>query len=505
MSHRTLRLATIAVALATTSSVADGFAPSNPSIGQPQHLQHQHQPLSTVSDGEQDIHYTTSTTRTTALHYKPPMMAYRDYGDYSDETSVALDSSTFSIPLSTTKNGKKIPLETSSSTTTESGTDIDLSKIEFVSTNWDHDEVAHHGKASMTNEEMMSISPYPFASLLQGSARYIADHAGKTAVFHIPGDLIETPGFGDLIDDIAIAWLLGLKIVLVVGCRSGLDGCATDFEHAHECHNSLRATDASTLRQVEEEAGFVRFEVERRLNRSLRRQSGVMSSSKDSPMSSGNVVGGNFYTTAPYGVVGDKDCQHTGYTRSVHVQNIEGALENNDVVLLTTIAPSYNGELVNVNGSHLAAAVAKSLEAHKLIYMSNIGRVIRHAGQNNAIQDITLSFAKALTDHYRVQVNKAGFAIFEQARKKLDPGAVELLLHLGWASWAVDQGVTRAHVVNPGDGSLLEELFTAKHGTNTCLFHDDELVDHSMDTNDVSDSELSDFLAEAAAQGAEFS
>ena len=110
MSHRTLRLATIAVALATTSSVADGFAPSNPSIGQPQHLQHQHQPLSTVSDGEQDIHYTTSTTRTTALHYKPPMMAYRDYGDHSDETSVALDSSTFSIPLSTTKNGKKIPL-----------------------------------------------------------------------------------------------------------------------------------------------------------------------------------------------------------------------------------------------------------------------------------------------------------------------------------------------------------------------------------------------------------
>ena len=493
MASKSFRLTatSIAVALAATISTADAFSPNvhtlnSNVVGQPLH----HQQQRFGSDGEQDHRHAAAST--TALHFKP-MMAYRDYNEM-DGSSFTLDNSLFS-PRPTKTDTSSVD----SSTVTDTG--VDLSKIEFAKTNYDE---AHRGK-DMTNEEMVKISPYPFASLLQGSARYIAAHQGETAVFHIPGDLIETPGFGNLLDDIAIAWLLGIKIVLVVGCRSGEDGCALDFEHAHECQNTLRATDASTLRQVEEEAGFVRFEVERRLNRSLRRQSGVMSSSADSPMSSGNVVGGNFYTTSPYGVIGDKDCQHTGYTSSVHVQNIRSALNDNDVVLLTTIAPSSNGELVNVNGSHLAAAVAKTLGAHKLIYMSNIGRVIRHQDSPEAIQDITLSFAKSLLNYYKVQVNKAGFAIFEHARKRLEPGAVELLLHLGWASWAVDQGVTRAHVVNPGDGALLEELFTAKHGTNTCLFHDDELIDHSKDNIVVSDSELSSFLAEAAAQAADFS
>ena len=99
------------------------------------------------------------------------------------------------------------------------------------------------------------------------------------------------------------------------------------------------------------------------------------------------------------------------------------------------------------------------------------------------MQDVTLGTVDALLQHHKVVVNKAGFASFGEAKKKLDAKAVELLLHLGWASWSMTQGVNRAHIVNPGDGALLEELFTSSNGVNTCVYQPTE-EDDDMDLND---------------------
>jgi hypothetical protein len=50
-------------------------------------------------------------------------------------------------------------------------------------------------------------------------------------------------------------------------------------------------------------------------------------------------------------------------------------------------------------------------------------------------------------------------------------------------------GVTRAHIVNPTDGALLEELFTSKNGANTCIFHDKELL-YLEDDDDDDEEEI---------------
>ncbi len=57
--------------------------------------------------------------------------------------------------------------------------------------------------------------------------------------------------------------------------------------------SSIRVTDEETLRVVKEEAGFVRFEIERRLAKSLRMHGGLV---KGSESLVGNVVSGNFYS-----------------------------------------------------------------------------------------------------------------------------------------------------------------------------------------------------------------
>ena len=355
-------------------------------------------------------------------------------------------------------------------------------------------EESREAKENLFEEDSLDNAMYPFVNMLRGSGRYIADHLGETCVFHIPGEMLESEGFKTLMDDIALAWLLGLKIVIVAGCRYDVECCSLGFESGHECRNTLRVTDEKLLRYIEEEAGYVRFEVERQLNRSLRRHGGMSKVDPHSPLPSGNVVGGNFYTAKPFGLVRGTDYQNTGYPSHVHEEKIKEVLKRDDIVLLTTVGCSRLGSCVNVNGNHLAASVASSLGAHKLVYFSNQGTVLRKRGEEKTIQDIPLSMVKAFLDHHKVQVHRAGFASFKEASKKLDSSAVEMLLHLGWASWGLDQGVKRAHIVNPGDGALLEELYTAKHGTNTCLYHDDEQdeFEDEFDDFDILDSMLAE-------------
>jgi len=165
---------------------------------------------------------------------------------------------------------------------------------------------------------------------------------------------------------------------------------------------------------------------------------------------------------------------------------------------LTTVGLSKMGELVNVNGYHLAASVAASLNAYKLVFMANEDSVLKKKGEATSIQELPLSFAKAITDYHRVQVHNTGFATFEKARQRLEPQAVELLLHMGWASWALENGVKRAHIVNPGDGAVLEELFTSKNGANTCLYHDDEKKETE---DDIAQEDWDAFFRSAAEQG----
>lgn len=323
-------------------------------------------------------------------------------------------------------------------------------------------------------KEPSSNYSYPFAMMLSGSAPYIAAHRGETIVFHLPGDYLESSGsFDSLLSDIALSRVLGMKIVMVIGCRYDLDSCDLDLaKNAHECFNSLKVTDSKTLRLLQEEVGYMRTELERKLNRFMRSHahgSGAIAEE-------GNVIGGNFYTAHQFGKIGDKDFKYTGYapTQLVDAAKIRSHLANDDVVLLTTVGASDKGDLVSVNGYHLAASVAAALKAYKVVYLANQGSLMK-TKHGVAIQEIPLSFVKKLTDFHQVEIHKSGYATFSEAAAKLEAHAVELLLHLGWASWALEKGVTRAHIVNPGDGSILEELFTSKNGANTCLYNDDEV------------------------------
>ena len=174
-------------------------------------------------------------------------------------------------------------------------------------------------------------------------------------------------------------------------------------------------------------------------------------------------------------------------------------LKDGEIVLMTSMGFSSNGEGVNVNSECLAAFVAASLCANKLVFCSNSGMVLRNRETKTSVQNFRLRDARAILNHFDLDVRKNYFLTFNEEKSRQDdqlpPGAVEMLVKLGWASRAIQDGVERAHIIAPTNGALIEELFTAKQGTGTCISDDSfESVHPDDDSGDMEMSNNDDFL-----------
>ncbi len=368
-----------------------------------------------------------------------------------------------------------------------------------------------NGSSIQNNNKQPLTAPLNFVSMFRGSANYIANHRNTIVVYHIPGDLISWDGFKPLMDDIALTWLLGVKPVIVIGCRKQIEDRLTEMECDISSNNfkatldssgfhlncfekdddeadddgiyryeSVRVTDYETLRVVKEEAGFVRFEVERQLARALHMHGTL----DHDACRDGNVVSGNFYSAQPYGVIDGVDFMYTGYPRRFEVEKIHQILNANDVVLLTPLGASPSGEIFNVNAEHLAACAAGALKASKIIYFTKNGTAFRETTTNKLVQNFKLSDAKSLLQYNNVAMdNSKGFTLIEH-KMNLSEDVVEAFVKTGWSIAALEKGVKRAHIIAPINGALLQELYT-RDGSGTLISRDIYEGIRNANVNDV--------------------
>ncbi|KAL7522584.1 hypothetical protein ACHAWX_007290 [Stephanocyclus meneghinianus] len=339
-----------------------------------------------------------------------------------------------------------------------------------------------------TLQECAIPSNYPFVSILRDSSPYIVNHRHSTIVYHIPGELIsDSQKFFSVMDDIALTWLFGMKIVIAVGCRSQI---VQRLEKLHGASDAVkmpgvRVTTPETLRILEEEAGFCRFEVERLLNRCLRNKGADC-----------NVVSGCFITANKFGVVDGIDYQLTGYPVNLQVDKIHRLHSRNDVILLTPLGFTKDGDALNVHSEALAAFTAGELKASKVVYFSSHPMVLRGTRNRNSgnerIQMIQRSNANEILSHYGLHVNsvtgfpswKSNYDVRGNKARNLSYHQQSMLLKMGWATHAIEKGVERAHIIDCEDGSLLDELFTARRGYGTCISQDNYEAPHPEDWND---------------------
>lgn len=273
-----------------------------------------------------------------------------------------------------------------------------------------------------------------FVDTFRMSSPYINAHQGLIFVIHIPGDLLFEEQFANVMEDIALMRVLGIKPVLILGPQSLVTQRLAREGVVTRSVDGIRVTDARTLQVVKELAGSMRFEVECALARGV---TNMPSASRTS------VVGGNFFSARPVGVVGGEDFGYTGKVRRIDAHSIRKRLEQGDIVMLSNVGASPSGQLFNCKAEEVAAECAAQLNADKIIFLGR-GDTLYDRRSGQTVANLPLRSA----------------ARFLQARTRAEALPDELRLALWCCVDALERGVRRAHILNRYmNGALLAEVF----------------------------------------------
>jgi amino-acid N-acetyltransferase len=279
-----------------------------------------------------------------------------------------------------------------------------------------------------------------FVDWFRGSSPYIHSHRNCTFVISFGGEAVQSEFFTNLVHDFALLNSLGIRLVLVHGIRPQINQRLQTLETTPQYVDHLRITDSTSLRCAIEAAGQVRIELESLLSLGL----------ANSPMAGAKirVTSGNYITAKPIGVLNGIDFQHTGKVRYVDTEAIHQQLQQNNVVLISSLGYSPSGDIFNLCAEDVATEVAIALQAEKLILMTEQSCTIPEDGQ--LIQQMTTTEAETF-----IQKNST---ISPLVKKPLSA-----------AIRGCQSGVNRVHLIDRNhDGALLLELFS-RDGIGTLI------------------------------------
>ena len=294
-----------------------------------------------------------------------------------------------------------------------------------------------------------SIVSSSFVQMLRDSAPYVDAHRGKVMVVHVSSKLMKVRTYdgkviwNSVLDDISLMWLLGVKVVLVLDCRSHVNekirgACSSSEEDYLPLSKDPKPIDSELLRIIKEEVGFVRFEAERCLAKSLQRFSRTASAAS-----------GHLYLASPVGVINGKDFKHAGNIRSVDKEKVSRIHDSNDIAIVSPLGISPSGEFYFVNSHEIANRFAASLQASKVIFcLENSSHLLFQTSRGSELlQSLQYPDAKNLLAKYENYTD-------------LEDDVSETLLAMSESMAPLEAGVKRAHLVNPIDGALLQELYS---------------------------------------------
>ncbi|MCL2523269.1 MAG: amino-acid N-acetyltransferase [Betaproteobacteria bacterium] len=280
----------------------------------------------------------------------------------------------------------------------------------------------------------MSDTPYDehFVAWFRAVTPYINAFRGKTFVIAFGGKVIASEFLKTLAYDVNLLVSLGIRLVLVHGARAQIEEELREKKLESVYHCGYRVTDAAALECVLDAVGSVYLEIEAILSQGL----------PNTPMANSRirVIGGNFITGQPIGVLNGIDMQYAGKVRKVDVDGINAQLGLGNIVLLNCQGPSPTGEIFNLQMEEVAESVAVALKADKLVFLTD----------SQGVTDKDGELLDAMTADEAEKLLAGGDWLSPDIRRYL-PGCGQ----------AARAGVGRAHLIGYAqDGALLRELFT---------------------------------------------
>ncbi|MBE2257694.1 MAG: amino-acid N-acetyltransferase [Candidatus Accumulibacter sp.] len=279
-----------------------------------------------------------------------------------------------------------------------------------------------------------------FVAWFRSVAPYVNLFRGKTFLIAFGGKAIAGPLARTLAYDVNLLAALGVRLILVHGARPQIEELLRERGLQSVYHGNYRVTDGKALDSVIDAVGSIYVEIEALLSQGL----------ADTPMANSTirVVGGNFITARPVGVVDGVDLQYSGQVRKIDGDGIRAQLALGNIVLLSCLGSSPTGEIFNLAMEQVAEAVATSLLADKLIFLTD----------SRGATDIDGALLDELTVDAAERLVSLG-----------DWLSTDLKRYLPCAVRASRAGVGRVHLIGyDEDGTLLRELFT-RDGVGTVI------------------------------------
>ncbi|RYZ05689.1 MAG: amino-acid N-acetyltransferase [Comamonadaceae bacterium] len=287
---------------------------------------------------------------------------------------------------------------------------------------------------------MSAVFNFTFVPWFRSVAPYIHMHRGKTFVVGIAGEAIAAGKLQNIAQDLALIQSMGVKVVLVHGFRPQVNEQLRAKGHEARYSHGMRITDEVALDCAQEAAGQLRYEIEAAFSQGL----------PNTPMagSTVRVISGNFITARPVGVLDGVDFKHSGLVRKVDAPGILRTLEFGAMVLMSPFGFSPTGEAFNLTMEEVATSVAISIQADKLIFLTEIPG-IRVQSEEPGSDDNPIDTELPLDAARKL------LATLSPAQRPTDTA-----FYLQHCVKACEGGVERSHILPFAvDGSLLLEVY----------------------------------------------
>lgn len=224
------------------------------------------------------------------------------------------------------------------------------------------------------------------AEVLITALPYIKKYSGKIVVVKYGGNaMVNEQLKQQVMEDITLLWLIGVKVVLVHGGGPEINELMQKVGKIPQFVDGLRVTDKETV-------DIVQMVLAGKVNKDLVK---LIQSKGGHAVGLSGIDGGILEAEVKNEALG-----YVGRITKVRTKPIEDLLENHYIPVISTVASDHNGNSYNINGDTAAAVIAGALGAERLIMMTDIAGILQDRDDPaTLIPRITVSEAKKLYEN----------------------------------------------------------------------------------------------------------
>ena len=283
------------------------------------------------------------------------------------------------------------------------------------------------------------------AEVLIEALPYIQKFNQKKVVVKYGGSAMKEEGLKEkVIKDVALLKLVGMQPIIVHGGGSEISKWLEIVGHKSEFVEGLRVTDEKTMEVAEMVLGKVNKDLVQLVEKQGVKSVGI--SGKD---------GGTVKVDRKK--VKGQDIGFVGDIKEINVDLIDTLIENDFIPIISPIGLDDNFDNYNINADDVACAVAKAVDAEKLVFLTDTEGVYSKPEDPTSLISV-LPLKKA---HELIESGYVGGGMIPKLNNCID---------------AVNNGVSRVHILDGRiEHCLLLEFFTDR-GIGTAITKDDYIL-----------------------------